>query len=65
MKHKTINQSEGRNGVNVSRRKRLFFYRQPSKMQTNLNRQKFLTISNVSISASLHGLLAPEAESLN
>ena len=46
-------------GLTVSRREGYFFYRQPSKMHSNINRHNVLTIS-----ADLHGLLAPE-ESLH
>ena len=47
--------------------KGMIFYRQPSKMQINFNRQNFTVfqeLSNVTFSADLYGLLASE-ESLN
>ena len=47
--------------------KGMIFYRQPSKMQINFNRQTsryFKQLSNVTFSADLYGLLASE-ESLN
>ena len=41
--------------------KKVLFYRQPSKMQININRQKVSRhFKNVTFSADLHGLLASE-----
>ena len=40
--------------------KNVIFYRQPSKMQININREKVSGISNLASSDDLQGLLAPE-----
>ena len=40
--------------------KKVIFYRQPSKMQININREKVSGISNLASSDDLQGLLAPE-----
>ena len=52
------------NGLKCNRlpSKKVLFYRQLPKMQSNINRQNVSRgISNLTISADLHGLLAPEA----
>ena len=52
------------NGLKCNRlpSKKVIFYRQLPKMQSNINRQNVSRgISNLTISADLHGLLAPEA----
>ena len=59
---------EGSMGLTISRGKRLFFLSSTVKNAKNINRQitvkKFQDISNLTISADLHGHLALE-ESLN
>ena len=53
-------------GLTASRQKRLFFYRQPSKMQIDINCPKIsshFSLTFFSISADHHGLLAPEESS--
>ena len=52
------------NGLKCNRlpSKKVLFYRQLPKMQSNINRQNVSRgISNLTISADLHGLLAPQA----
>ena len=59
--------SQPSNGLNFNRQKvvkKVIFHLQPTKMQIDINRQKFPNISNLTNSADLHRLLAPE-ESLN
>ena len=57
---------DGLNGVNRQPSKKVTFYRQPSKMQIDINCPKILrhfSLAFFSISADHHGLLAPEESS--
>ena len=54
-------QPSNRLKFNCKRSKKVLFYRQRSKMQININRQKVSRhFKNVTFSADLHGLLASE-----
>lgn len=46
--------------INRQQSRKVILYRQPSKMQIKINLQKFHGISNLTILADLHGILASE-----